>query len=636
MSKKSKRRKSRRLSSSSSSSEDEKTSTNKTGSTKRKRCSADELKHVKVQKTKDDTRSSKDERRKREIKKPQSSSTTISPYQILPNLDTWTSSETAPSYSSYDQMQVVEELQQARSERLLQVDVMQTCGELTSMEIDPPDCRATDTECKGPSQQDVIIVLDTNILLSHLTYVKDIVTCGLKGGGLPVVLIPWVVLQELDCLKKKQALAQQAVKAISYINTSLRNRERRVWGQSIQQATESSLSSKTENNDDRVLRCCLQYQRLHQGVAVVLCTNDKNLCSKALLSGVKAFSKEDLENELTSSSPCSSPPQNPQTSTSTAKAYHSQEVTSHSLEKERDRQNKNLETQRHLSGLVHDLKSCLQMALSDVLEAEMKAAFSDMWLEIVYRKPPWSLDDVLLCMKKHWIAVFGHVITRNKQQNVLNLIEFFSSGKSVTKISMLAALHESQDLLNEFATKSSHVAGAICVVKNILNSLQTQEESSADDIVMKEAEEDKQVAPSPCKVWTHFANIWDHVYKSSLRVFEALSFDPLASVSVPLGRPPPPQDVLLCLDHLRSTVTQMLQAFSSFMTSPDLVEAQSLLSLLQSTPAVKADNLTAADILDCFSQQEYRERLGMGGNQLMEMKCALERCLELNRPQAQL
>lgn len=63
--------------------------------------------------------------------------------------------------------------------------------------------------------------------------------------GFPIVLIPWVVLQELDALKKGKGLsvgsvAHLAVPAISYILDSLKSKEPRLWGQSMQQAAQSS------------------------------------------------------------------------------------------------------------------------------------------------------------------------------------------------------------------------------------------------------------------------------------------------------------------------------------------------------------------------------------------------------------
>ena len=50
--------------------------------------------------------------------------------------------------------------------------------------------------------------------------------------------------------------------------------------------------------------------------------------------------------------------------------------------------------------------------LSYIIEVEIKKAYDDLWLEIVNIKPPWTLDDVLQLLDKHWIAVFGlsHII----------------------------------------------------------------------------------------------------------------------------------------------------------------------------------------------------------------------------------
>lgn len=44
-------------------------------------------------------------------------------------------------------MLVVEELHLARSERRLELDIMQSYGELTCMEIDPPEEKSADTHC---------------------------------------------------------------------------------------------------------------------------------------------------------------------------------------------------------------------------------------------------------------------------------------------------------------------------------------------------------------------------------------------------------------------------------------------------------------------------------------------------------
>lgn len=64
------------------------------------------------------------------------------------------------------------------------------------------------------------------------------------ASGFPIVLIPWVVLQELDSLKKGRGLsgsvAHLACPAISHIYNSLKSRDPYLWGQSMQQAAESN------------------------------------------------------------------------------------------------------------------------------------------------------------------------------------------------------------------------------------------------------------------------------------------------------------------------------------------------------------------------------------------------------------
>ncbi|XP_062280523.1 transcriptional protein SWT1 isoform X1 [Scomber scombrus] len=570
--------------------------------------------------------------------------------------------DTAPCY---DQKQLVEELHLARSEKRLELDVMQSYGELTCMDIDPPEEGTTDTLCKQPLQQTLILILDTNILLSHLDYVKKMKSLGLGALGFPVVLIPWVVLQELDSLKKgrglKDSVAHLACPAISYIYNSLKSREPYLWGQSMQQATQSSNGLNTENNDDRVLQCCLQYQSLYPECALILCTNDKNLCSKALLSGVKAHSKNDLEAEIGGSrldppycknSQIPTPPHisfqvsSPMPSRSFIPVQaHSQERTSLSVgatQKDRKPLSEGDEERRKYDlsrCVVSELEDCLREVLSDVLEVEMKAVYEDLWQEIIYVKPPWTLQNVLQCLKKHWIAVFGFIVPRKKLETVLNLINFFNSGKSMDCSATLAALQEAKELVEAFEKRSSHVPSALSIMDNIFHKLQPQGGSPTCDVVMNDEDEDKQPTSTQFsyqEVWALFENIWSNVCQISFEVFKALGFDPQAmQTAQPAGGPPPPQEAVACLQKLSSMVSQLLQAFSSVLSSaPGLEEVQTLLDIIQCNKIVDVDSRFAAkDLLDCFSQQDYREKLRVGGAQLMELKEALDRCVETTHQQ---
>ncbi|XP_054645940.1 transcriptional protein SWT1 isoform X2 [Dunckerocampus dactyliophorus] len=508
-----------------------------------------------------------------------------------------------------DQMQVAEELHLARSERRLEVDVMQSYGELTCMDIDPAEESTTYTLCKQPAQQDVILVLDTNILLSHLDYVKKMQCHGLGALGLPIVLIPWVVLQELDSLKKGKGLtgsvAHLACPAISYIYNSLKSKERHLWGQSMQQAAESNNSLMAENNDDKVLQCCLQYQSLYPGSALILCTNDKNLCSKAVLSGVKALSKTDLEaeversrhdlNQLQSSVPqgvpqIDLPVSSPMSGIScTPTLPHPQEratLSSSLTEKDRKRWSLEEEEEEKINRCVSEFEDCLQEVLSNVLEKEMKSAFDDLWQEIVYLKPPWTFLDVLHCFKKHWRAVFGFIVPRPKLQTVLNLIDFFKRGQSRDRSSTLMTVQEAKEFVKEFRKSSSLVPRALTTIDNIAHKLQHKAESVpytslVSDVVMNEDDDAKQPPATHQEVWAMFENIWCNVYQISV-----------------------------------------------LSSSPGLPEVQVLLSIIKSNKIVDVDcRLTDTDLLECFSQQDYREKLRVGVNQLTELKEALDHCL---------
>jgi hypothetical protein len=56
-----------------------------------------------------------------------------------------------------------------------------------------------------------------------------------------VLIIPWVVIQELDRMKAGKLLKHvqhKAVPAIHFINNSLKSQDRKLWGQSLQLASQ--------------------------------------------------------------------------------------------------------------------------------------------------------------------------------------------------------------------------------------------------------------------------------------------------------------------------------------------------------------------------------------------------------------
>ncbi|KAG7265217.1 hypothetical protein CRUP_009104 [Coryphaenoides rupestris] len=150
----------------------------------------------------------------------------------------------SPHLIQLEIMQVLEALHLARSEQELDLSVGHSYGELSGMDTDTPDDGENATLRTSRTENGLIVVLDTNILLSHLIYVKKIRSHGLGGMGFALVLIPWVVLQELDSLKDsnrmKGSIVHLVTPAVHFIHTCLKKREPRLWGQSMQQALEGN------------------------------------------------------------------------------------------------------------------------------------------------------------------------------------------------------------------------------------------------------------------------------------------------------------------------------------------------------------------------------------------------------------
>ncbi|XP_076874281.1 transcriptional protein SWT1-like [Brachyhypopomus gauderio] len=103
------------------------------------------------------------------------------------------------------------------------------------MDVDPPEEGANTS--LSEEHQDLLIVLDTNVLLSHLDFVKKMRSHGLGVLGRPTLLVPWVVLQELDALKSGKLspeVERKARSAVRYVYGCPESQEPRLWGQSLQ------------------------------------------------------------------------------------------------------------------------------------------------------------------------------------------------------------------------------------------------------------------------------------------------------------------------------------------------------------------------------------------------------------------
>ncbi|KAM9283907.1 transcriptional protein SWT1 [Morus bassanus] len=541
------------------------------------------------------------------------------------------------------EMQIVEDLHVARIQKRMALSVVQTCGELTSMEIDLPEPDLNISAEAFTSGLNILVVIDTNIMISHLEFVRSLKSEDIPGVGRLALIIPWVVLQELDNLKKGKMLQHvrdKATPAVQFIYKCLKNQDSKLWGQSMQLASQKIYGLSDENNDDRVLQCCLQYQNLFPQAVVILCTDDKNLCNKAIVSEVKAFCKADLVTAL----------QNLNVNRHQNCAELQQLKCDTEFEKT-ERGDASLTAQ--FPSILPDLEKNLGEALSSILETEMKIAFGNLWMEILYLKPPWTLANLLKCYKKHWMAVFGYVVPRNLLSTIECLYKYLCTGKTVDSSTAGILLQESKNLLHAFSSRSDYngiLPRAYAEVNKLYQTLtevrsDSEQDLSEDIMVLSEnAACEKMEAMTPnlqnCEekkshpsfhvaqenrhqeIWSVLEAVWNTINVYSIEIFQKL--DPSA---VTFNAKSSFEEAFLGLQKLLAAVNDIHEGISRIlMPNSSFQDIWTLYNFLISNEINNSIKFTAEELYECVSQEIYRERLEVGCCQLAQLEHTIKQC----------
>ncbi|XP_037841739.2 transcriptional protein SWT1 isoform X2 [Chlorocebus sabaeus] len=552
--------------------------------------------------------------------------------------------ESKDSHSSENltQMQIVEELHAARVGKSVDLP-----GELMSMEIDLEDDvhSSSGIPSNNTSDRKLLIVIDTNILMNHLKFVRILKTTEVPGFDKLVLIIPWVVMQELDRMKEGKLLKHaqhKAIPAVHFINDSLRNQDRKLWGQSIQLASQKHYGLSDENNDDRVLKCCLQHQELFPCSFVILCTDDRNLRNKGLISGVKSLSKEELSAELLHLSlntdvchqPCI-PKQELNAETAPLKESYKEESINSGLA-------------ILLESIVSDLEKSLGTGLSSILETEMKIAFGNLWMEILYLKPPWTLLHLLQCFKKHWLAVFGLVMEKNLLLTIESLYKnLCKANKAVDFTTVKFLLQDSRSLLHAFSTRSNYDGILPQTFAQVNKLLQTFAEvktklkpNSSENTVTKKQEgtslmksHNQEITvfssshlPQPSRhqeIWSILENVWITIYQNSTDVFQRLGSNSALTTSNIASF----EEAFIYLQKLMAAVRDILEGIQRILApNSNYQDVETLYNFLIKYEVNKNVKFTAQELYDCVSQTEYREKLTIGCHQLVEMEYTMQQC----------
>ena len=172
---------------------------------------------------------------------------------------------------------------------------------------------------------------DTNVLIKHLALLRSLVTllAASEQEGRPTLLIPHIVLSELDGLKNSTHLADTSTRPSSFSQHSSHRlaqasigslaRAASAWllsalpgttGASKEvpvvrgQRLKETLILKNDrlyvgDNDTRVLDACLFFRDCEPRTRVILLSDDKNLCLRARFEEVLAMSLGDVEDPRT-------------------------------------------------------------------------------------------------------------------------------------------------------------------------------------------------------------------------------------------------------------------------------------------------------------------------------------------------
>ncbi|KLO18095.1 hypothetical protein SCHPADRAFT_900080 [Schizopora paradoxa] len=141
------------------------------------------------------------------------------------------------------------------------------------------------------------LVLDTNVLLGYLEVLEQFVRDCEKCGAPVQIIIPGVVVRELDGQKtsKSTELGWNARMASTWILNELKEK-RIVKGQAYTETLQCSGTWKIRDaddvsNDDLIIDCCLYFRKIHPRTVVI--SADNNLCSEALAQDVNIINPRD-------------------------------------------------------------------------------------------------------------------------------------------------------------------------------------------------------------------------------------------------------------------------------------------------------------------------------------------------------
>ena len=331
------------------------------------------------------------------------------------------------------------------------------------------------------------LVVDTNVLLGDsLERFKALV--GAREDL--VICIPWTVLCELDGLKKnpnsksnsnskstardhRERNQRAAHLAMKYLEHAFLTQKQRFLGQSLaefKRATEDfGVKGMRHSNDDLILMCTLQKQRMLEAVAgergggagggdqVFLVTNDRNLLVKGKASGVHSLGlSDDFEKQLRSSFVMTAGSSLLSSCLSRIKQAEAEAGEKPGAAAAAARKALVPRDDLNLRELLDETLNLIHTCLSRFIEEGFKECFGEKeWMSMVAVSPPWSMKDVFKLIKQHWFALDLDHEVQSTVDWVQHVHERHDRGETVPKQTFLMFFEKWVSLFDLLASKSA-------------------------------------------------------------------------------------------------------------------------------------------------------------------------------------
>ena len=195
-----------------------------------------------------------------------------------------------------DCMIVLQQVQECRAKLSQSGSLMNDVGSIvTNVEHSPP-------------RKSLWLVVDANIFLHKESTLEETMWGKYNGAESVILVIPWMVIQELDHIKddksrhpdesvaaqKKLVIQPCARGAINQINKWLSDKNPHLDCQTATMSKEIFEEVSIESNDDRILQYCVQYKSLYADHEVALLSMGVNLRNKAMILFLDAYTLETL------------------------------------------------------------------------------------------------------------------------------------------------------------------------------------------------------------------------------------------------------------------------------------------------------------------------------------------------------